>query len=279
MASLVSHFTLANDIELIRYVDSKKYPDPKQSYFTDLLTLALEATRPQYGDYKLQPVDIDMLQARTSIMLQRNELIDLTWRMTSQSLEEKLQAIYFPILKGMMGYRIFIIRKNQQYLFSENTSLTDLKRIELGQGHNWPDSDILLENGFKVIRGNSTFLINMLKKERFTYYPRALHEPWLEIKNEAQLTVEKNLMLHYPAPVFFFINKQNKRLQQRLSSGLAKLFSSGQFEQFFLGHEITSGILAKAMVNKRTTFTLHNPLLSEKTKALLADTHLWLKLN
>ena len=217
--ALVSNFTFAHEIDLVRYIESKKYPDLKQSYFVDLLTLALEASKHRYGEYKLQPVNIEMGQARSSAMLQQNELIDLTWRMTSKTLENKLQAIYFPILKGLMGYRIFIINKNKQHLFTKNTSLAHLQQVTLGQGHNWPDTDILISNNFNVVRGSASFLINMLKKGRFSYFPRALHEPWLEIAEEEELTVEKYLMLQYPAPIFFFVNKQNTRLQQRLSFG------------------------------------------------------------
>jgi len=276
---LLSCINLANATDLIRYVDSKKYPDPKQSYFVDLLTLALEASKEKYGTYQLQPVSIEMAQGRTSMMLQRNELIDLTWRMTSKGLEQKLQAIYFPILKGLMGHRIFIIRKNEQNIFTKELSLENLKKIHLGQGHNWPDTDILLANGFKVIEGNDIYLLEMLKKGRFDYYPRALHEPWLEVNNEPDLTVEQSLMLKYPAPMFFFVNKQNKHLQQRLQLGLAKLLGSGKFEQFFLNHPITSGILTKANVHMRTIFELKNPLLSAQAKALLKDKRLWVELN
>jgi len=269
---------LANASDLVRYVDSEKHPDPKQSYFVDLLTLALEASKEEYGDYQLQPVAIEMAQGRTSIMLQRNEYIDLTWRMTSKELEQKLQAIYFPILKGLMGHRIFIIRKNEQDIFTHNLSLEDLKKIDLGQGHNWPDTDILLNNGFNVTKGYDIYLLEMLKKGRFNYYPRALHEPWLEIINEPELAVEKKLMINYPAPMFFFVNKQNKHLQQRLEFGLTKLLNSGRFEQFFINHAITSGILTKANVRKRTVFELKNPLLSEQSKALLEDSRLWIEL-
>jgi hypothetical protein len=276
--ALISNFSFATEIDLVRYVESKKYPDLKQSYFIDLLTLALEVSKPRYGDYNVQPVNIEMAQARTSIMLQQSEYIDLTWRMTSQTLEDKLQAIYFPILKGLMGYRIFIIPKNKQHLFNQNTALADLKKIELGQGYHWTDSDILLANDFQVVKGNDVSLMKMLKKGRFSYFPRALHEPWLEIADDADLTVEKYLMLQYPAPIYFFVNKKNKRLQQRLSFGLSLLLESGQFEQFFLNHRITSGILTKANVNNRTAFSLHNPLLSEKTKELLTDERLWIKL-
>lgn len=268
----------ASEIDLVRYVDSKKYPDPKQSYFIDLLALTLEASKAKYGDYKMQPVSIEMAQGRTSIMLQRNKYIDLTWRMTSQQLESQLQAIYFPILKGLMGYRIFIISKDKKHLFNKNTSLEELRKLPLGQGSNWPDTEILHANNFIVTQGYDNFLIDMLKKERFYYFPRALHEPWLEIKNDSTLMVEENLMLQYPAPTFFFVNGKNTRLHQRLTFGLLKLQQSGEFENFFKRHKITSGILDKANAKNRTVYSLDNPLLSEKTKDLLEDKHLWINL-
>ena len=277
--ALISNFSFASEIDLVRYVASEKNPDRKESYFIDLLTLALEQSKTQYGDYQLQAVDIDMAQGRSSIMLQQNEYIDLTWRMTSKALEQQLQAIYFPITKGLMGSRVFIIRNNSQYLFKKNMSLRELKMLSLGQGHTWPDTEILLKNGFKVIGGHADALIAMLNKKRFDYYPRALHEPWVEIADESELVVEKHLMLRYPAPMFFFVNKNNKRLQQRLNLGLKSLLDSGEFEQFFIHHKITSGILTKAKVHKRTIFDLPNPLLSEKSKALLADKRLWIEFN
>ena len=277
--SFAISINMANATDLVRYVDSKKYPDPKQSYFVDLLTLALEASKEKYGDYELEPVSIEMAQARTSLMLQRNELIDLTWRMTSQELEQKLQAIYFPILKGLMGHRIFIIRQGEQSYFTKELSLENLKSMHLGQGNNWPDTDILIANGFSVTKGYDIYLLEMLKKGRFDYYPRALHEPWFEVNNEPELAVEENLMLKYPAPMFFFVNKQNKRLQQRLTFGLKELLNSGAFEQFFLNHTVTSGILTKSKVKQRTIFELHNPLLSSQTQKLLTDKRYWVELN
>jgi len=276
---LTSSFTFANEVDLVRYTDSKKYPDLKQSYFVDLLELALEASKTRYGDYKLEPVYIEVPYSRTSIMLQRNQLIDITWLMASTTLEKKLQAIYFPVIKGIMGYRIFIIHKDKQHFFSKDMPLAELQKIPLGQGVNWTDSAILLANNFSVVTANYDLLINMLKKERFTYFPRALHEPWLEITEEENLTVENHLLLKYPAPTYFYVSNNNKRLQQRLTFGLGKLLESGKFEQFFLTHKITSDILIRANVKKRTSFSLHNPLLSEKSKELLTDPRLWLKLD
>ena len=266
---------LATDV--VRYVVSEKYPDPKNSYFVELLTLALENTKKEYGDYNLQPVVFEMGQERTSKMLERNELIDLTWRMTSKELESRLQAIYVPLLKGMMGYRIFIIRADDQDRFTKNTLLSELKVIPVGQGINWPDTDILKSNHFTVIQGYYNNLLKMLSKNRFHYFPRGLHEPWSEIQNNHLFIVVKNIALKYYAPIFFFVNKANTRLNDRLNLGLTKLIKSGEFNVFFTHHPMTSDILDKVNLKSRTIFELANPLISKKTQALVDDKNLWLE--
>jgi len=262
--------------DLVRYVESG---DSKQSYFVDLLKLALEASRDNYGDYSLVGVEVAMSQGRSSIMLGLNEVIDLTWRMSSKEIEDKLQAVYFPILKGLMGYRIFIIRAGEQIHFNKNISVNKLKTIALGQGHNWPDTDILRANDFNVASGYDEHLLTMLLRKRFDYFPRALHEPWSEIKGYPDLIIEKNIMLKYYAPMYFYVNKTNNRLQQRLSYGLGKILNSGEFDQFFINHPITANIIEKSKVIKRVVFELENPLLSDKTKELLSDKRLWIDLS
>ncbi|MCJ8318954.1 MAG: hypothetical protein MJK12_04930 [Colwellia sp.] len=265
--------------DVVRYVESEKFPDAKQSYFVDLLTLVLESSFDQYGDYQLMSVVAEMSQARTTLTLERNEMIDLTWRMSSKAIEQQLQAIYFPLLKGLMGHRIFIIRADEQVNFDKNISLKDLQKIVAGQGQHWPDTEILIANNFKVTSGYDDYLMTMLTKKRFDYFPRALHEPWLEIKDKPEFIIEKNLMLRYPAPMYFFVNKTNKRLHQRLTYGFEKIVKSGQFEKLFLNHPITSGILEKAKVRKRVIFDLENPLLSEKSKELFTKKHLWIEVS
>ena len=271
--------TIASSVDVVRYVNSEINPDAKQSYFVDLLALSLEASRDKYGDYLLKGIAIEMAQARTSIMLANNELIDVAWRMTSKEIEKKLNAIYFPILKGLMGHRIFIIRAGEQGRFKSDITLSALKKISVGQGLNWPDTSILAANKFRVTSGYDMTLLEMLEKKRFDAFPRALHEAEVEIVGKPDLIVEENLMLKYPAPVYFFVSKSNKRLHERLLYGLEKLLISGEFNQLFLSHKITSGILEKSHARQRTTFDLTNPLLSERSKALLRDKRLWIDLS
>lgn len=263
-------------IETVRYVSSKQYPDKKSIYFEQLLKLILEKTAAEFGPYQLEPVAIEMAQERTSMMLEKNEFIDITWRMTSLQLEQKLQAVYLPLLKGVMGYRIFIIRRGEQPSFDNVKTLEQLKHMTAGQGYNWADSQILKHNGFNLVEGYDIYLLNMLARKRFDYYPRALHEPWLEIADKEQFQIEQNLLLKYPSPIYFFVNKQNQTLAKRLSTGLKTLVDSGEFELFFQNHPMTQDILQRSRLNQRRVFELSNPVISAETTNLLNDTRLWI---
>ena len=207
------HSALGN--QLVRYNISEKYIDPKQAYYVDLLRLALEETKLEYGPYFMQPVPVEMSQGRTSIMVELDHGIDVTWRMTTADLEKRMLPIYIPLLKGLMGYRIFIINADEQHKFPKELSRAQLAKLIAGQGHDWPDIDILNHNDINVTAGADHTLLNMLARGRFDYFPRALHEPWLEIKDNDNFIVEKNLMLQYPAPLYFFVNKKNTELSQK----------------------------------------------------------------
>jgi hypothetical protein len=264
----------ANDT--VRYNILTDNPDAKQSYYIDLLSLILAASQDKYGEYQLIPVTLDMSQGRTSIMVQQGEGIDVTWRMTSKALENDLQAVYIPMLKGLMGVRIAIIRREDVDTFSPNLSLAQLKLLSAGQGHDWPDSDILRHNGFDVIEGRASSMLAMLEKRRFDYFPRAIHEPWLEIENKTKFVIDEHFLLKYPAPMYFFTNKKNQRLAQRIKYGFTNLIESGAFDEFFYHHTVTQNILVKANLSQRKVFILENPLLSAQSRKLLSNKSLWL---
>lgn len=251
---------------VVRYHISLEFTDSKQSYYIDLLKLALEESTQEFGAYTLEPVVIEMPQGRTSLMVADNNLIDVTWRMTSAETEQELQAVYWPLLKGLMGYRIFIINKDSAHRFPQSMTEAELKGLVAGQGTGWPDAKILAHNGYQVMPSPAMGLLNMLEKGRLDYFPRAVHEPWVEIAQRDEFMVEPNILLKYPAPMFFFVNKQNDLLQRRLSLGLARAYESGRFETFFKQHPITSEILAKARLQERQIFELSNPLLTAKAR-------------
>lgn len=273
---LVFSSAIAHAHDVIRYNLSQVHPDAKQSYYIDLLALILEASSDKYGSYQLIPVALEMSQGRTSIMVQQGQTVDVTWRMTSRDLEDDLQAIYIPVLKGLMGARIAVIRQEDKALFSPSLSLEKLKLLSAGQGYDWPDSDILRDNGFDVIEGSAFSLLTMLERGRFDYFPRALHEPWIEIAGKSNFVVEEHFLLKYPAPMYFFTNKKNTRLAKRIQYGFEHIVESGAFDEFFYNHKVTQNILVKANLPQRKIFTLNNPLLSDKSREILNNKSLWL---
>ncbi|SFD76814.1 hypothetical protein [Pseudoalteromonas denitrificans] len=259
----------------VNYASSQLLENSPQNYYIDVLILALEKSADKFGDFKLNEKTLETHQGRTLNLLEQGKDIDVVWSMTSIEREQRFSTIYIPLVKGLMGHRIGIIRKNEQYKFKDINNLNKLKKVFIGQGIDWPDTKILKSNGFKIVQGAGANLLSMLEIKRFDYFPRGIHEPWLEIVDNKNLVVEQTLLLKYPAPVYFFININNKILTERLKFGLHKAIQDGSFDKLFNSHEMTSTAIKKANIPQRRLFELENPLLSPKTKSILTDNNLW----
>lgn len=270
-----SAMVCANDLK-IRHVRPESAADMRSHYYIDMLRLALHKTSAINGAATLVMTNKTMRQNRTIEQLKLNKDIDVLWTMTSTKREAELQAIRIPLLKGLLGYRIFIIRKGEEARFSAIETLNDLKQLTAGQGRDWPDTKILRANGIKVIAGSSyQGLFGMLQHKRFDYFPRGVNEAWAEVKIHADknLVVEKKLLLQYPAPIYFFVNKENKQLADRLERGLRIAIKDGSFAQLFKNHPANKEILQLTAIDKRRIFRLHNPFLPQATP--LAEKALW----
>ena len=65
--------------------------------------------------------------------------------------------------------------------------------------------------------------------------PCGLYEVWDEQRAhpEQEFMIEDSLMLHYPAPIYFFVNKKNTLLASRIERGLRIAMNDGSFDQLF----------------------------------------------
>lgn len=240
------------------------------TYYVELLKLALDKSVDKYGEYQLNKVDAGASQQHMIELTRRQHLINLIWTMTSKEREEKLLPIRVPLFKGLGGCRIFLIKKGQQYLFDQLENKEALKSLVAGQGENWPDTEILKSNGFNVLTADEhQTLYLMLAKSRFDYFPRAIHEAINEQAQYPELTMEKRFVIYYDSPFFFFVNKENKRIAKRLEYGLLEAIKDGSFERFFEQYPISAGVIDRANLKEREVITLENPLLTEATKAAL----------
>jgi len=252
----------------VRHVRPESAKDQRYKYYIDMLRLGLEKTEKEDGAFRLVMVNARMYQARALEQLRKNNSIDVVWTMTSKEREAELIPIRIPLLKGLLGHRIFIIRKGEESKFSAIQSLEELKELKAGQGSDWPDTQILRANGIKVVGSiNYEGLFGMLQYERFDYFPRGVNEPWAEVRahQDKKLVVEKTLLLQYPAPIYFFVNKQNTKLAERLERGLRLALKDGSFDQLFRHYPANKEIFELVKIEKRKIFRLQNPLLPLET--------------
>ena len=277
--SLVSKSCYATDS--VRYNVSHTFSDPKQRYYIDLLRLALEKSVPEYGAYTLlEKTFEDAPQARTLELLANDDLIDVHWSMTSITREHKLGTVYIPLLKGMMGARVFIIHKDFQVTLNAQTHASALLNYRFGSGHDWPDSQIYTYNNLKTETAGAQNLLNMAVQKRFDLFPRALHEPWSEVTDYPSLRIDDQFGLCYPSAMYFFVKKSNHRLRKRLTHGLHAAMHDGSFDALFNAHPITKDAIQKGHFTKRKLLKLRNPTMSIRTRDTLnAKRYTWAPLH
>jgi hypothetical protein len=251
-----------------------RYPQQESAngYPLQVLRLALDQTN---FPYELQPSKTPMPQGRALEQLASGVNVDIVWSMTSKQREETLHAIRIPIDKGLLGWRLFLINKNRATEFSKVRTLDDLKQFQAGQGHDWPDTEILRYSDLGV-QTSATYksLFRMMLAGRFDYFPRSIIEIWDEAQtlSGTSFGVEKTVLLHYPTAFYFFVNKDNQRLGRAIEAGLNIAIANGRFERLF--QSTYGNILLRANVKSRTILRIPNPLLPAETPLSRKD--LWI---
>ncbi len=198
----------------------------------------------------------------------RNKKIDLFLSMTNKEYEEEFQAIYIPVYRGLLGMRIPIIKRSNTDLLKDVKNLHDLKSFKAGQGRHWSDTKILQHNNLPTISEiKYSNLFNMLHAGRFDYFPRGIHEAWSEVEDRPTLglAVDQHILLWYPAPMYIFVRKNDKKLVQHLNQRFEKIIKNGEFNNMFYNDINIQTALKKGNLKKRTIIKLDVPFTSEFT--------------
>jgi hypothetical protein len=242
------------------------FSDPNAAYSIKMLKLAIAHS--DNPDYQVEVIKEDLTQARVNEEVRSGGLLDLCWASSDAQIESQLRPIRIPLFKGLLGYRIFIINKNNQARFDKVHTMDDLKKLTIGQGRTWADGRILEANGFKVIKTNKyPSLFYMVEGGRFDGFPRGVHEPFSELdaRPTMELAVEKNLMVYYQMPFYLFVSPDNQALAKDLETGFERAIANGEFDKVFYGDKAIQDVMQKANMKSRKVFKLDNPLLSKET--------------
>ncbi|MCX4026174.1 amino acid ABC transporter substrate-binding protein [Endozoicomonas sp. SM1973] len=258
-----SSCSIASSVTEIIYPPRESADDKRDDDIVELLEKILIITEPEFGKYEMRS-SIPMNEARYTELLSNNKILSIIWTSVTKELEYKLLPIRIPIRKGVLGYRIFLIRKNDQQLFENIKSLDELKKMKVGQGHFWNDVKVFEENGFKVVTGsNYEGLFGMLSEDRFDYFSRGFNEAPIEYDARKDkypnLFIERKLLLYYPWPKFFYVAPTNIKLAARIEAGFRALIDNGTHEIWF--QKYNQAAIEKANLRTRRLFKLKNPLL------------------
>ena len=202
--------------------------------------------------------------------------IDVIWTQTNREYENKYRAIYYPIFKGLYGVRIPLVANNNRDMFFGVDSMLAFQSYTAGNVRHWADTQLLKDNGIAVVPvSKQKNLYPMLEGGRFDYFARGVHQIWGEIDeySELNLVADEHILIYYPAPVYFFVRKDNDALYQYLNTGMQKLIESGRHNELFYEDEVIFSSIAKAKLANRQTIELRNPNLSGQTP--LDQTELW----
>ena len=235
-------------------------------YPIKLLALALDQTG---VSYQLIPSDNFLSKGKAIDRLQDNREINIVWGMTNVQREKDLLPIRIPIFKGLIGWRLFLIRQDMAERFTYIQQFEHLVKLSPLQGRDWPDTKILQSNGFDVItERNQTSLMKMLGRAQGDFFPRSIIEVWEElarskVANEIQIQIQPSLGIRYPAAIYFFVNKKSVPLANLIETGLEKAIENGTYEALFVENYKT--YIEKAQIENRTFYPLENAFLPEET--------------
>ncbi|MFC3625320.1 hypothetical protein ACFOKJ_04055 [Vogesella amnigena] len=261
---------MAQGAETVRFPD---YPDINKAFFLAVLQLALDKSGQQYT---LSPVVPKMLQGRSiALAMAPGGNLDVLWTMTTRERETQLIPVRLPVDRGLLGWRIALVRQDNAALFSRVRTVQDLRYFIAGQEHDWPDTGILRGSGLPVIAvSRYESLFSMLAAKRFHYFPRGVTEAWAELEAHPGLglTVDGFIALHYPAAEYFFVTPGKPYLAAHIQQGLQRAQADGGFDRFF--HEHFDRILQRARLSQRRILELPNPLI-DADSLLPADSPWW----
>lgn len=204
-------------------------------YFYRLLELALHKTDAQWGHVQIKQLPYRPEDKRLRSALMQGG-VDVLWSPTSAEFERQMLPVRISLLKELNNYRLLLIRKNEQPVFSAVQSIDDLRKLKGGMGAQWTDASIMEYNRLPLVKAvGYGKLFKMLAAKRFDYFSRGLYQIQSEVNfyPELELQIEQELMLSYPNEVYFFVNKNNPDLAKRLETGLKIAQRDGSFDQLF----------------------------------------------
>ncbi|SFN99054.1 hypothetical protein SAMN05660284_02671 [Formivibrio citricus] len=248
---------------VLTHTSAESAADTRQLYNIAALRLALEKTRAEYGDYRLQPAP-RMNTARALEEARRGTYPNFMVMTSFQNhlLDAGLDYARFPVDLGITGFRICFVSPTAKTAASQAKTLDEIRHFSVGQGVGWADVAILRHNQFKVVTVpvyEDLFL--RVAANNFDLFCRGINE--LEAEYDKRRTAipgldyDRSFVLSYPLPRFFFSGKGNGKALERVGKGLQMAYKDGSLRKLWREHYQHAINFSK--LKQRKIFQLETP--------------------
>jgi hypothetical protein len=252
------------NVMVFRYHAPDSASDQRDRYNWRVLAAVLERTRAAYGDYKIIPSRRPPGPRQIDSILGGDD-VNVTVLPARPDLVKAAIGVRIPIDRGLLGYRVFLIRAADQPRFEAIQTLDDLAKIRIGQRASWMSVWLLWAAGMNVVTGDDyEGLFKMLMAGRFDGLSRGAGEIGDEFDSHSkaypELAIEKTLLLHHPMGDYFWFrdNEEGKRYAKRVREGLLLMIADGSLKALFdteFGEKIK-----RLNIAERRVIELPNPM-------------------
>jgi hypothetical protein len=252
----------------------------RQAYERDVLEAVLDATRKGYGDIPLIEDRSDYPNPADEASVFRTKGFDIfgTVAGNPKLANEKKILITRPMMKGLLGYRVLIIREADREAFTAITDAQQLQQQRLGIPFSWADAELFRQNGYQVVEeGTFDDLFVRQQARKFDYASFGANEIESVYRERVAslggLVTDETLLLYYPFPLVFYVNPENKELARRVDQGMQIIINNGELDKIF--HRHYGDLVERLKLKDRRLIKLMNPLLPKELlqyeSELLAD--------
>ncbi|MBC8206433.1 MAG: hypothetical protein ISR85_05830 [Kiritimatiellales bacterium] len=246
----------------------------RQVYELQILEAALAATEQEFGAWTLESdcTDFPTIEGEASVFRSKGFDLFATVAGNPKLANERKIVINTPLMKGLLGYRLLIVRENDLPRFAQVDTASQMQKLALGIPFSWADADLFRFNGYTVVEGGTyDELFDRLKSGEFDYVTLGANE--IEEAFEARafpvggLNLEASLLIYYPFPLLFYVNPDQPELAKRIEEGLDRIIENGALDRLF--EEQYGDLVARLRLKERKTFRLENPNLSDELAVVM----------
>ncbi|GGA88418.1 hypothetical protein GCM10011369_33210 [Neiella marina] len=271
------------NVTIVRMTPKQSDADASHSYLVQLLEIALAETESEFGPSEVEFMPISLNQGLILHLMDIGDILDVVASAPTNQREIQFRAARVPLLMGLLGYRMMLIKPQDQAKFAAIERPEELKQLRACQGTFWPDADILEQQGYRVVRADEfSALFELLLTDQCDYFPRAITEGYGELdahnkaNPERQVVAFDDILLHYVVPFYFFTSHRNYELAARLELGLQRGISDGTIRRLMEQHQVTRVAFPLEKWQQTVVFEVPNPSLPKSTP--LYRSEYWLEL-